>query len=83
MSQDEKKRALAAAIINEEAKAATALLKDRKRGREDAEAVLQTKHAIKQSSLEDCEEAPMGSLGSTRPPRPGLAPSTGERLWLV
>ena len=81
--QAEKKRALAAAIINEEAKAATALLKKRKRGSEDAEAVLQTKHAIKQSSLEDCEEAPMGSLGSTRSPRPGLAPTTDERLWLV
>ena len=83
MLQDEKKRALAAAIIHEEAKAATALLKKRKREREDAEAVLQTKHAIKQSSLEDCEEAPMGSLGSTRSPRPGLVPSTDERLWLV
>ena len=83
MLQDEKKRALAAAIINEEAKAATALLKDRKRGREDTEAVLQTKHAIKQSSLEDCEEAPMGSLGSIRPPRPGLVPRTEERLQLV
>ena len=83
MLQDEKKRALAAAIINEEAKAATALLKKRKRECEDAEAVLQTKHTIKQSSLEDCEEAPMGSLGSTRPPRPGLVPNTDERLWLV
>ena len=83
MLQDEKKRALSAAIINEEAKAATALLKDRKRGREDAEAVLQTKHAIKQSSLEDIEEAPTGSLGSPRSPRPGLVPSTDERLLLV
>ena len=68
------RRALAAAIINEEAKAATALLENRKRGIEDAEVVLQANHAIKQSSLEDCEEAPMGSIGSTRPPRPGLAP---------
>ena len=47
MLQDEKKRALVAAIINEEAKAATALLKKRKREIEDAEAVLQAKHAIK------------------------------------
>ena len=52
MLQDEKKRALAAAIINEEAKAATALLKKRKREIKDAEAVLQTKHTIKQSSLD-------------------------------
>ena len=81
--QDEKKRALAAAIIDGEAKFATALLKTRKRGIGDAEAVLQAKHAIKQSSLDDCEEAPMGSLGSTRPPRPGLVPSTDERLRLV
>ena len=81
--QDEKKRALAAAIINEEAKAATALLKKRKRDSEDAEAVMQTKHIINQPSLEDCEEAPMGSLGSTRPPRPGLVPSTDDRLELV
>ena len=81
--QDEKKRALAAAIINAEAKAATALLKTRSRGSEDAEAVLQAKHAIKQSSLEDCEEAPMGSLGSTLPLRPGLVPSTDERFQMV
>ena len=52
MLQDEKKRALAAAIINEEAKAATALLKKRKREIEDAEGVLQAKHAIKRYSLE-------------------------------
>ena len=63
MLQYDKKRALAAAIINEEAQAATALLKERKRESEDAEAVLQANHAIKQSSLEDCEEAPMGSIG--------------------
>ena len=83
MLQDDKKRAMTAAKLNQEAKAVTALLKKRRREIEDAEAVLQTKHAIKQSSLEDCEEAPMGSLGSTRSPRPGLAPSTDERLWLV
>ena len=81
--QDENKKRQAAAKLNEETKAAAALLKKRKREREDAEAVLQAKHAIKQSSLEDCEEAPIGSLGSTRPPRPGLVPSTDERLWLV
>ena len=52
MLQDEKKRALAAAIINEEAKAATALLKKRKRDIEEAEAVLQAKYAINQFSLE-------------------------------
>ena len=51
--QDEKKRALAASIINEEAKAATTLLKERTRGLEDAEAVLQAKYAIQQFSLDD------------------------------
>ena len=83
MLQDDQKRALAAAKLNEETMAATSLLKERKRAIEDADAVLQAKHAIKQSSLEDCEEAPMGSLGSIRPPRPGLVPSTDERLRLV
>ena len=39
--------------LNQEAKAATALLKKRKREIEDAEAVLQAKHAIKHFSLED------------------------------
>ena len=53
MLQEEKKRALTAAQPNQEAKAATALLKKRKREIEDAEAVLETKHAIKQYSLED------------------------------
>ena len=53
MLQEDKKRAQTAAKLNEEAKAATALLKKRKREIEDAEAVLETKHAIKQYSLED------------------------------
>ena len=97
MLQEDKKRALTAAKLNEEAKAAKALLKKRKREIEDAEAVLETKHAIKQYSLEDLGKGrsrgggvaakmrrwPMGSLGSTRPPRPGLVPSTEERLRLV
>ena len=53
MLQEGKKRALTAATLNEEAKAATALLKKRKREFEDAEAVLQAKHAIKHYSVED------------------------------
>ena len=48
MLQEDKKRAMTAAKLNQEAKAATALLKKRKREIEDAEAVLQAKHAIKQ-----------------------------------
>ena len=53
MLQEDKKRALTVATFNEEAKAATALLKKRKREIEDAEAVLQAKHAIKNFSFED------------------------------
>ena len=53
MLQEDKKRSLIAAKLNEEAKAATALLKKRKREIEDAEVVLETKHAIKQYTLQD------------------------------
>ena len=50
--QEDKKRALTAAKLNEEAKAAEARLKKRKREIEHAENVLETKHAVKQFSLE-------------------------------
>ena len=50
--QDENKKRQTAAKLKEEAKAATALLKKRKRENEEAEAVLQSKYAIKQFSLE-------------------------------
>ena len=53
MLQDDMKRALTAAKINEEAKAAKSRLKKRKREIEKAEAVLEAKHAIKQYSLEE------------------------------
>ena len=53
MLQEDKKMSLTAAKLNEEAKAATTLLKQRKQELEDAEAVLQAKHAIKNSSLEE------------------------------
>ena len=51
--QEDKKKVLTAAKLDQEAKAATALLKKRKREIEDAEAVLETKHAIKQYLPED------------------------------
>ena len=53
MLQMDKKRSQTAAKLNEEAKAATALLKKRKREIAEAEAVLEAKHAIKNFSLED------------------------------
>ena len=53
MLREDKKRSQTAAKLNEEAKAATALLKKRKREIEDAEVVLETKHAIKQYTLQD------------------------------
>ena len=53
MLQDDKKRAMTAAKLNEEAKVAEALLKKRRREIEDAEVVLETKHAIKQYTLQD------------------------------
>ena len=53
MLQEDKKRALTAAKLNQEAKAAKARLKKRKLEIANAEAVLETKHAIKQFSLED------------------------------
>ena len=52
MLQDENKRRQTAANLNEEARAATSLLKKRKRDIEEAEAVLRAKCAIKQFSLE-------------------------------
>ena len=51
--QEEKKRAQTAAKLNEEAKAAEARLKKRKREIENAEDVLEAKHAVNQFSLED------------------------------
>ena len=56
MLQEGKKRALAAAKINEEAKAAKARLKKRKREIENAEDVLEAKHAVKQFSLGDLDK---------------------------
>ena len=53
MLQEDKKRSQTAAKLNEEAKAATALLKKRKREIEDAEDVLHAKHASKQFTVED------------------------------
>ena len=74
MLQEEKKRALTAAKLNEEAKAATALLKKRKREIEDAEAVLEAKHSIKQYSLEA-----LGKGGRTR----GGGVAAKKRRWEV
>ena len=71
--QEDKKRSLTATKLNEEAKAATALLKKRKRELEDAEAVLQAKHAINNFSLED--------LGKGRS-RGGGVPAKKKR-WVV
>ena len=51
--QEEKKRAQTAAKLNEEADAAKARLKKRKREVENAEDMLEAKHAVKQFSLED------------------------------
>ena len=73
MLQEDKKRALTAAKLNEEAKAAKARLKKRKREIEDAEAVLEAKHAIKQYSLED--------LGKGRSRGGGVAAK--KRRWEV
>ena len=53
MLQEDKKRALTAAQLNEEAKVAKGRLNKRKLGIENAEAVLETKHVIKQFSLDD------------------------------
>ena len=51
--QEDKKRALTAAKLNEEAKVATALLKKRKREIEDAEDVLHAKHASNKFTAEE------------------------------
>ena len=51
--QEEKKRSQTAAKLNVEAKATKARLKRRKREIENAEDVLEAKHAVKQLSLED------------------------------
>ena len=53
MLQEDKKRAQTAAKLNEEANAAKARLKKRKREIENAEDVLEAKHSVKQFSLED------------------------------
>ena len=53
MLQEDKKRALTAAKLNEEAKAAKARLKKRKRDIENLDNVLETNHDVKQFSLED------------------------------
>ena len=73
MLQEGKKRAQTAAKLNEEAKAAKARLKKRKREIEDAEAVLEAKHAIKQYSLEE--------LGKGRSRGGGVAAK--KRRWEV
>ena len=92
---EDKKRALTAAKINKEVKAANERLKKRKQELAQTEDVLQAKHAIKTFSLEDlgrgCSRGGAAaarkrrweSLGSTGPPRPGLVRSTEERLQLV
>ena len=48
-----RKRTLTAVAVNDELKAANALLKNRKLGINHAENMLETKHAIKTYSLED------------------------------
>ena len=53
MLQEDKKRALTASKLNAEAKAAKSRLKKRKLEIENAEGVLEAKHAVKQLSLED------------------------------
>ena len=53
MLQEDKKNLLTAAKLDQETKAANARLKKRKREIEDAELVLETKHAIKQYTLQD------------------------------
>ena len=56
MLQDDKKRALTAAKLNEEAKAAKERLKKRKLDIANAEAVLETKHAIRQFSSDGLDK---------------------------
>ena len=73
MLQEDKKRALTAAKINEEAKAAKARLKKRKREIENAEAVLEAKHAVTQYPLEE--------LGKGRSRGGGVAAK--KRRWEV
>ena len=53
MLQEGKKRAQTTATLNQEAKAAKSRLKKRKREIQKVENVLETKHAVKQLSLED------------------------------
>ena len=73
MLQEDMKRALAAARLKEEAKAAQGRLKKRKLDIENAEAVLETKHAIKQFSV--------GDLGKGRSRGGGVAAK--KRRWEV
>ena len=56
MLQEDKKRALTAAKLNEEAKVAKSRLKKRKREIENAEDVLEAKHAVKHYSFGDFDK---------------------------
>ena len=90
----DRRRAQTAATLDVAAEAANKLLKKRKLELKHLETVMETKHSMKRLSTDlfgkgritpadVSDEAPLGSLGSSRPPRPGLASRAEERHHLA